>query len=377
MGDSLDLEQAAAIIADCQDLVALKTPLQSDREVLDFEGKSALIEGDLDRDVLIKGERSLLVRGSVVGQSRLTNRLEVDGDVVVTGGLANTQVSGNDILVGGDVARSSVLAAGDFCAGGNMKESHVVIGDYQIFKRDLEELNREHQKLQTELEQLQRQLGVEKRRMDKACSVTRDPLDFSVGSVVRHESGRIRIDLESFYQSISEHQQANVDRALKEFFAKGIVGIVARSNQKYLSNNPAREKIFMQLLRQLRDLILLVHQNEMVNSRLVQVEENLGQKLAHLNNRAGILEIGGALGIANHLEFVQARAVHVPGNSIEFNERIASMQVAEGENDRLKIALLPLEGNTSHKLPTQSEMAALRFRLEDGSVVWSALSGSN
>ena len=78
---------------------------------------------------------------------------------------------------------------------------------------------------------------------NSAWTVTRTALNFSVGKIVLHQNARLRIDLTPFYQSVAGRSETNVDLSLKEFFAKGIVGVVSRANQKYLTNNQARRKI--------------------------------------------------------------------------------------------------------------------------------------
>ena len=63
---------------------------------------------------------------------------------------------------------------------------------------------------------------------------------------------RDTLQLENLDCNELEGSIRSLELALAEFFAKGIVGVVARTNRKYLVDYPSRENIFMQLLRSLR-----------------------------------------------------------------------------------------------------------------------------
>ena len=76
----------------------------------------------------------------------------------------------------------------------------------------------------------------------------------------------MRINLTVFYSSLGEQSESQRKTALVQFFAKGVVGYLARANRKYISDNPAREKVFLQLLKHLRELFLLDLQSATLSS---------------------------------------------------------------------------------------------------------------
>ena len=65
-----------------------------------------------------------------------------------------------------------------------------------------------------------------------------------------------------FYESLGEDPTARQEQALMEFFSRGVVGTLSRANRKYLANNLAREKVFLQLLKSLRELFGLVFERD-------------------------------------------------------------------------------------------------------------------
>ena len=103
--------------------------------------------------------------------------------------------------------------------------------------------------------------------MDRLCQATSIPLNLSVGRLIRHEDGVVGVDLSTFFAAVGEKEERQLDLALAEFFAKGIIGVVARTNRKYLDNQ-AREIVFMRLLGHLRELYMMAAQKECLVRRI-------------------------------------------------------------------------------------------------------------
>ena len=369
-----DILPAIEAIETQEGLVMLKTPLAADRQVFDAEDNATVVGGDVDRELLIRCEKSLLVRGSINGGERAIAKLEVGGEVVVTGSVHCGNVTAASVRLAGRTEKSRLVVEGDLFVGSELLETHVNSGDYQVRKHRLDTLNRERDQLLEEKEYLQRQLRLDEKRMDKACTVTRTPLNFNVGKIVLHQKTQVRIDLTPFYQSVAGRPETNVDLSLQEFFAKGIVGVVARSNQKYLTNNQAREKIFMQLLKQLRELIMLVHRNQMNANRLSHVEQIMGQILSELNAQDTAVHVRGTVGQNTVLEFVRPHAVHGEDGHVEIEERSARLSVEAGSDaDHLSLVLTSQDGETDNRSIPCAELANVTLRVQDGNVVWNSI----
>lgn len=92
-----------------------------------------------------------------------------------------------------------------------------------------------------------------------------------------------------FYESLGEDPTARQEQALMEFFSRGVVGTLSRANRKYLANNLAREKVFLQLLKSLRELFGLVFERDvgaaMESSNAVQLEEQNSANNTHRDGR--------------------------------------------------------------------------------------------
>ena len=110
-----------------------------------------------------------------------------------------------------------------------------------------------------------------------------------MGKVIRHRNGRLWVELTMFYESLGEDPTARQEQALMEFFSRGVVGTLSRANRKYLANNLAREKVFLQLLKSLRELFGLVFERDvgaaMESSNAVQLEEQNSANNTHRDGR--------------------------------------------------------------------------------------------
>lgn len=225
---------------------ACVAPLNS----FDGDDRNILVQGDVVGLRRVKGERAMVVLGDVLGEEDSLCRIEVAGDVIVAGRIEWAQVIAENILVGDSVTQSQLTAAGRIrieagIDNTSIDNTSIEAGNFDGVRKRIESLVARIDRGKEVVESLVRRVGQDEKRMAKACRTLRVPLDFSVGRIVTHAQGKISVDLTSFYASLDEHKEAQLELALGEFFAKGVVGVVARTNRKYLVDYPAREKIFM------------------------------------------------------------------------------------------------------------------------------------
>ena len=123
MSNTFDIQPAIDAIATAGDLIEMKTPLTPERQVFDVGDSNALVQGNVDRDLTIKGNQSLLLQGSVAGKPDAPCRIEVNGDVVVTGAVRQTHNHSANIHMAGLVEHSHLIASGDIVIGANVVRS--------------------------------------------------------------------------------------------------------------------------------------------------------------------------------------------------------------------------------------------------------------
>ena len=59
--------------------------------------------------------------------------------------------------------------------------------------------------------------------------------------IVLHERDRIWVDLSKFYKHVADKSPSDQTAALREFFAKGIIGLLSKINRSYIVANRAYE----------------------------------------------------------------------------------------------------------------------------------------
>jgi len=337
---------------------ACVAPLNS----FDGDDRNILVQGDVVGLRRVKGERAMVVLGDVLGEEDSLCRIEVAGDVIVAGRIEWAQVIAENILVGDSVTQSQLTAAGRI---------RIEAGNFDGVRKRIESLVARIDRGKEVVESLVRRVGQDEKRMAKACRTLRVPLDFSVGRIVTHAQGKISVDLTSFYASLDEHKEAQLELALGEFFAKGVVGVVARTNRKYLVDYPAREKIFMQLLRSLKELFHLVVERDRTVRTLKAAEGELEMVLATLEERQPQVEVGGRVAAHVEMEFILPVAVRLLDTGVDFGQpETAALSVRKGASfGDLEISLRDTAGVRGARDASPLEGVLIHLD-EDGRIRW-------
>jgi hypothetical protein len=294
MDATAEIAQAAQAILDAGRLVEFDPADATTGEALDADDASALIEGDVGAGAVIRARRSVLVRGSLCGTESDHVRLEAGAEVVVTGDISFARLQGRSVVVGGRVTNGHLSARRQVGLLGDIDSSVVVAGDVQAPKRKLEELRNGINEAEQEREIVENKLRQDEKKMDRLLASTRVELSIHVGKIVRHRHNRVRINLKPFYEMLGQQPAAAVDRALLEFFAKGIVGHILRAHPEY-SAHATRRKVLMHVVRQLKELFVATRRFDHVQAQLSRlIDQRLGllERLHTVDHR---VRLGGGV----------------------------------------------------------------------------------
>ena len=337
-----------------------------------FDGgdRDILVQGELSDLLRVKGQGSLVVEGDIIGDPGQPMRIEMQGDVVVTGSVRFAQIRASRCFIANDAHRVQITTACSAVVGGVVHGGRFVSGNYEEIRRTIESLRISLMHGRDELESLSRRVMTEEKRLDKSCLALRIPLDFNVGRVVQHNQGRVAIVLDAFYASVDGRPAQDVERALNEFFTRGIVGVITRQNRKYLVNYPAREKVFLQLITGLRSLFRGVMRRDNLSRSLDDMALRLEQQVESLSERRAYVEVGGVAG-DTEMEFILAQAVALPhDNGYDFVHRSAHLDIRPING--LGAEMVSRDADGGHKAAnlTSAELGALRFQVDGSRVVW-------
>ena len=376
MSEIFDIDAATAAILQGNDLAEVEslTPDQKVR-VFDIGEGNGVVGGDILGDATVKGTGSLLVQGDILGADGSPCRIDVSGDVVITGNVKYAHIRARTIHVGGEAHHIQASAAATIKVAADLHASQLAVGTYDVRKRRTEELKYQLERSRDKRESLDRQVSQDERRLDKSCKTTRIPLNFNVGQLLRHQHNRVQIDLSSFYESIGGHRGEKTKSALTEFFAKGIVGVLARANRKYISDNPAREKVFLQLLKGLRELFILVTERDLVLQQIEVMKDEIDRLVDGLRDQQPTVCVQGAVVPQSEVEFILPRVVRDEMGDLTYSDQSTSVKIQPGaEQGQRALLLRNIDGDETLEELANNAVQTLVFRAEQGTVVWKTLS---
>ncbi|MBM3279136.1 MAG: hypothetical protein FJY95_13785 [Candidatus Handelsmanbacteria bacterium] len=189
-----------------------------------------------------------------------------------------------NIYVAGPARDSQLSTALDLQLGSDLQSGRAQVGAYLSGQARIGKLRVQIDRGREERERLDRLVLQKEKRLDRA------------GRIVRQEADSITIDLSSFYKALGQLPPAKLTEALDEFFAKVVIGLLARTNQRYLLENAARQKVFLQLLRQLRELFLLVTRRERASRLLADLAKEIDHLVGQLCAPQGRIWVHGQVG---------------------------------------------------------------------------------
>lgn len=357
------------------DLVIIEgmNPKQA-RHLFDGEERDVLVRGDIAGAMRLRGSRSLLIQGEVAGTPVTPCRIDAEGDVLILGAARHAQISGRNIYVAAQAEGCQFSVTADLQIGGDLHGGRAQVGVYQPGQARIARLRAQIDRGREERERLDRLVLQEEKRLDRACKTTLVPLDFNAGRIVRQEADRITIDLSSFYKAVGLLPEDKRTAALDEFFAKGVIGLLARTNQRYLSENAARQKVFLQLLRQLRELFVLVTRRDQTRQLLSELAEAIDQLVGQICNPRSQICVHGQVGPGTTLDFVLPSAQDQGDRNFAFNAASAELQVQPGnEPGTLQLELSCADQSHFRQSAAETELCCVAFSSLNGQVFWEPL----
>jgi len=373
MSEVTDIQSVAESITTADDLVKIQG-LPPNKSFFNTEDHNYLLEGDVPGGISITGERSFLVQGSINGSNSNPSRIHINGDLVVTGNVCYAQIHCRNLHIGGSTQNSRLITSGNIAIDGDLACGKLTLGDYESDRHLIQNLQHEIARFRTDREAIERRIHQDEKRLDRACKTTHTPLNFNIKKIIIHQYGHVRIDLKSIYASLTDRSQEQTESVLLEFFAKGIVGFLARNNRQYIDGNQAREKVFLQILKNLRGLFMVVAQRESIDLQISRAESQVQQLVDSLHSRAPTVSIQGIIIPETQLEFTQPRVQCLDNGEMDFDHGLATIEIQPGrEANQYQLLLTDLNGEDCSQELTDAERKNISFRLCEDQITWAPL----
>ena len=371
MSDPFDIQPAADAILNGDDLIKIEG-LPDDRSRFDAGDSDGLFAADVPGGVTLVGQRSILVQGSLDGAAGNPCHIKINGDLIVTGDVHYAQISCRNLHIGGAVNNAQLsITSREVSVGGDLAQTRLQIGEYEVHWRRIEQLKNESKRIREQREAADRSISQEEKRMDRSCKATRTFLNFNISKLISHENNRVRVHLSAFFRSLDAQPQDKLKEALLEFFAKGIVGILTRNNSKYIGNNPARKKVFLQLLKALRKLVLLTFERDLLIATIDKNGAEIDQLFTELNRQDGAVCIQGEILPGTEVAFTLPKAQRLDDGEVQCLHQSASLKVQPGsQSGELHLELTGVDGETSAQDLGTDKMQRIALRTREGQIIW-------
>ena len=141
--------------------------------------------------------------------------------------------------------------------------------------------------------------------------------------------------------------------------------MIARTNRKYLVNYPAREKVFLQLLKSLRELFVAVLERDEMLKRLSSAETELENLRAAMSERGPSIAVRGRIAPETEMEFILPRINDSRDGGFDFAHKTAQLCVRTGGlADQCEMVLQAADGERSSVTAERDELEGLLISID-------------
>jgi hypothetical protein len=249
----VDVTEALAKILDGNQITLLAEDIQSD---IDGAGKVVVCKGGVPQGWSIRGARAIVVDGEVVGHPNALSEIFASEIVIVLGDVVRANIQSAQLIISGSVKSALLCIKDTIEVGGHISDTQVRLGPSMDYLKVLQE---KHQGLQTLLphhEELAQQIEAARRGLSRLLQVTGVKFNLNIGKIVQQSKEGLQINLATFYEAVDGRSEAEIDQALRQFFAKAVLGLLTRLNRDYIASGRGHQERFKKVVLKLQDLVL-------------------------------------------------------------------------------------------------------------------------
>ncbi len=263
--------------------------------------------------------------------------------------------------------------------GAEISGAKMLVGSFEKEKRELAACWQDLQRLRKSNEYNERQYAIDQRRVPKQIGKTRFKLDYSIGKVVQHwvvqqTNKQIEIDLQPLYDVLPNKSEAEIDIALKEFFAAGIMATLVRENQHLIEVNPNRRKVFMGTIQHLQGLFSLARTIDKERVGVERGERRLDELVDDVGDLTPWLRTRGPILPDVDVEFRKPVINRQPEQQPLIEEDQASYSLRMGRvTSSRSVEQTSTRGEVRNREASPGELQATKFELDSGWLEGSAI----
>jgi hypothetical protein len=195
-------------------------------------------------------------------------------------------------------------------------------------------------------------------------------VDLTLGNILTPTTKGLKVDLSSFYKALGDRSPQETDKALQEYYLRVVVGMLTRSNKRYVSQNPSRHKIFLKVIEELREHLMVIRRADSLREELNRVEKTRVEMLGKLNQPMPLaLKVGGEVTGECHIKALHLSNVRdSPSGAVDMDEVwVESKHQPASEGWELESWNL---AGKKEAIPVASPLMEGRFELQGEAVCW-------
>lgn len=333
---------------------------------VNFGDDNGEVTGDVMLGGVIRGNGHLTIKGNVLGDPRGRCEIDVAETVVFEKSIRHARIRARHVVVLGDALDAEVHSDLGVEVRGRLTDSTVSLGYRTGEIQELKRLRVEFQSVHQALNEIEVRQGSAGRKFVRDYP----QVDLRIGDILNPTQRELKVDLSSFYKALGDRTPEETDRALQEFYLRVVVGMLTRANKQYITQNPSRHKIFLKVIEELREHIMVVRRADGLRTSLEMLEGTKMEMLENLNKPLPLAlkvsgEVSGECRIrALHLTDVRDSA----SGAVEMDEVWAETK-HQAISGGWELESWDLAGKKSAQ-PVESPLKKGRFELQDENVSW-------
>ena len=269
----VDVTAELAKILDGNQITLHAEDIKSD---IDGASKVVVCKGGLPQGWSIRGARAIVIDGEVVGHPNGLSEIFANEMVIVLGDVVRANIQASQLIIKGSVKNALLCIKDTVEVGEDISNTQVRLGPAIDYLKGLQE---KYQGLKTLLphhEELAQQVEVARRGLSRLLQVTGVKFNLNIGKIVQQSKDGLQINLTTFYEAVEGRSEEEIDQALKQFFAKAVLGLLTRLNRDYIASGRGHQERFKKVILKLQDLVIKSREyDKLVNrhhSETLQVE---------------------------------------------------------------------------------------------------------
>ena len=363
MDRSIDIEFAIAEVL-ASDGLLLINDLPAERGQIRAKDRNVLIRGHAIGKHHIQTTAAVIVDTSVDGGIGKPCRIEARGDVIITGSASNLHITARSIHLGGQTRYCHLESLRNTVVEGDLIETRIVLGNLGSSKTQISQFDAYLRNMIEQRETLNRQIDRDANHLHKTCKSASFNLNLAVGRMIQHDAHGLKIDLGFFYEKISKTKEEEIQAALSEFFNRGIIGVLGRTNRTYFATSPANERLFIKTLADLRQLVLLVRQRDVLAESIEGELAKASTLIDHLEDPRRHLCVHGSISPGSSVHFAQPQIKIAPNGSIGIENTQISLRI-RADGDEIELHQTRPNGQQSTTRTMAEDLAGLYIRLNE------------